>query len=387
MGLQKKKCLFLVQGEGRGHMTQSISMKQILEDAGMEVCEVIIGKSSLRKIPDFYYERIKTQVTTIESPNMSMDKNFKKVKPYATFIKNASTFPKYLKGLKIIHRKVKEHNPDFIMNFYEPLCGMYNMFYKPGIPAISIAHHYMFLHSDYAMPEKRFFFNSSLKILTWLTSFGSARRLALSFYPFENDTRKSIYVVPPLLRSDVLNHEVSKQNYLLIYLLNPGYINDIKAWHNKNPKTELHCFTDRKDIGDTVKYDNTLYFHQVNDKKFLDMMAAAKGVVTTAGFESVCEAMYMGKPVFMVPVEGHYEQYCNSVDAVRTNLAISDTKFDISSFLGYLENYSGDNTEFAEWTAQSRQAIMRQVYSVLNAGDNVKQLFPNKRIYAKAANN
>ena len=385
--MQKKKCLFLVQGEGRGHMTQSISMKQMLEDAGMEVCEVIIGKSSLRKVPDFYYERIKTQVTTIESPNMSMDRSFKKVKPYATFIKNVFLFPRYLKGLKVIHEKVKEHNPDFIVNFYEPLCGIYNLLYRPGIPVISIAHHYMFLHSYYAMPERKRFLNFSLKALTWLTSFGSAKRLALSFYPFGNDPSKSICVVPPLLRGEVMNQEVNKQNYLLIYLLNPGYINDILAWHKLNPKTELHCFTDRKDIVDTVQYDSTLFFHQVNDRKFMGMMANAKGVVTTAGFESVCEAMYMGKPVFMVPVEGHYEQYCNSVDAIRTNLGMTDSKFDISRFLSYVDSYSADNATFTEWVEQSQQIIMRHVYSALNSGDNVKQLFPNGRIYAKAANN
>ena len=44
-------------------------------------------------------------------------------------------------------------------------------------------------------------------------------------------------------------------------------------------------------------------------------MADCSAMASTAGFESVCEAMCLGKPVMMVPVEGHFEQYCNARDA------------------------------------------------------------------------
>ena len=35
-----------------------------------------------------------------------------------------------------------------------------------------------------------------------------------------------------------------------------------------------------------------------------------KAYASTAGFESVCEAMYLGKPILMVPA--HIEQDCNA---------------------------------------------------------------------------
>ena len=38
--------------------------------------------------------------------------------------------------------------------------------------------------------------------------------------------------------------------------------------------------------------DDTLSFHQLDDVKFLRYMAGCKAYATTAGFESVCEAMY-----------------------------------------------------------------------------------------------
>lgn len=371
MESQKKKCLFLVQGEGHGHMTQSISMKQLLEKVGIEVCEVIIGKSKQRQIPDFYFKKIRTDVCEIDSPNMSMGKKHRAVKLLPTLVQNILAIPSFIKSLRIIDKKIKEIKPDIIINFFEPLCGIYYMFFRPSVPIVSVAHHYMFLHSDYIMPKGNYISSIGLKIYTRLTALGSTKRLALSFYPFNNDTEKSIYPVPPLLRNEVLHHSVGTENYILIYILNSGYIEDIVNWHKQNPDTMLHCFTDKEDMGDTEQYDKTLYFHKLNDLKFLTMMANAGGVVTTAGFESVCEAMYMGKPVFTIPVEKDYEQFCNSRDAARTKLSIYSEKFDISSFLHYMNTHRGDNKEFSAWVEKAHQLITRHVLNVLKGGDNI----------------
>ena len=50
------KYLFIVQGEGRGHLTQAISLSQMLRRHGHEVVEVLVGKSSNREIPAYQPE-------------------------------------------------------------------------------------------------------------------------------------------------------------------------------------------------------------------------------------------------------------------------------------------------------------------------------------------
>ena len=47
------KILFIVQGEGRGHLTQAISMEKLLRSNGHEVVEVLVGKSESRRFRDF----------------------------------------------------------------------------------------------------------------------------------------------------------------------------------------------------------------------------------------------------------------------------------------------------------------------------------------------
>lgn len=41
------KILFIVQGEGRGHLTQAISLERLLTRSGHEVVEVLVGKVNL----------------------------------------------------------------------------------------------------------------------------------------------------------------------------------------------------------------------------------------------------------------------------------------------------------------------------------------------------
>ena len=44
------KILFIIQGEGRGHLTQALSLRQKLTDEGHQVVGVLVGKSPARRL-------------------------------------------------------------------------------------------------------------------------------------------------------------------------------------------------------------------------------------------------------------------------------------------------------------------------------------------------
>ncbi len=365
MASPKKKFLFVVQGEGRGHMTQSIAMQSIILNAGMEVCGVLIGKSPQRKIPDFYLEKIKAPITPIESPNFVTDAKMKSIRMFPSVVKNIQNFGTFRNSLRIIDEKIKEYKPDVIVNFYDPLIGLYYLFNKPKIPMVCVAHQYLMNHPEFEFPKGFLMDRISLKFYTNLTAHGATKRLALSFYPFQDSEREHVYVIPPLLRDEVFSQKPTAGNYILVYLVNSGYLEDIIAWHEKNSEVEVHCFIDKKSEHDVEQFHDKLFFHKINDQKFLAMMAGAKGLVSTAGFESVCEAMFLGKPVFMVPVEGHFEQYCNSRDAFKAGAGIYDKGFHITRFLNYLAGYRNTSDNFKNWVNQSRNKTIEQLKSVL----------------------
>ena len=100
-------------------------------------------------------------------------------------------------------------------------------------------------------------------------------------------------------------------------------------------------------------------------------MRKCKGLVSTAGFESVCEAMYMGKPVMMVPVRNHIEQKINAFDGQRAGAGIASKNFKLNKFLKYLPNHIDASTDFQLWENNAEDLFLQNINQVL-ATHNLK---------------
>ena len=164
-------------------------------------------------------------------------------------------------------------------------------------------------------------------------------------------------VVPPLLRKEVLCTQPWDGGYLHGYLLNSGFSEEVKTWHSKHPEIVMHFFWDKKDVPNETSVNNTLTFHRLSDTLFLHYLAGAKAYASTAGFESVCEAMYLGKPVLMVPT--HIEQACNAHDAVLAGAGVSADRFDMDTLLNLSKNYH-PNPDFKQWVQHADWLILRE---------------------------
>lgn len=356
------RCLFIVQGEGRGHLTQAMALQQLLNEAGHRVAGVVVGKSKSQPVPDFFEVAFDGSVTFVDSPSFVSDGDDRSVRPWATVLHEMKRAPVFWRGLRGIHRSVERHEPDVIVNFFEPLVGVYSAVYRPTVPVVAIGHQYMFLHPTYRFPPGRPLQQWAAGAIAQVAAWGAARRLALSLYPASNRPRQNLSVLPPLLRANIGRYvSAQRESFFLIYLLNSGYADDVVRWHKKNPGVRLHCFWDRSNTRSVLRYDETLTFHQLDDEKFLRLMARARGIVCTAGFESVAEAMYFGTPVQAVPVDGHYEQLCNAVDAVRAGAGIRSSDFDVGRLKEFLPEYVDEAADFRDWVHTSRSRVIREI--------------------------
>jgi uncharacterized protein (TIGR00661 family) len=352
------KYLFIVQGEGRGHMTQAISLRNRLIQNGHEVPSVIVGKSMRREIPSFFYEKIKATIHKVNSPNFVTDKKNIKIRITKTIFYNLFFIRRYIQSIRKINKIVKSEKPDVIVNFYDLLGGIFYLFYNPSIPYHCIGHQYLIFHPEFPFPKGQNTDKFLLKLNTRITSFRADKLLALSFRKLSDIPKKKIYVVPPLLRRSVLQLEPSNKGYIHGYMLNQGYADEITKWHETNQETELHFFWDKKDAQEETVVRRNLVFHKINDRKFLDYMKNCEGYASTAGFESICEAMYLGKPILMVPTSGHYEQKCNALDAYNSGAGIISNDFDLTTFKEYIPVHKTNHTEFRNWVNSSDQIFL-----------------------------
>ncbi len=194
-----------------------------------------------------------------------------------------------------------------------------------------------------------------------ITKLNADKVLALSFRYFKESMTKNIIVTPPLLRDEVLEINIKTGDYLLIYIVNAGYGEEIESFHRKNPDIPLICFWDNDKKPIKYVICENLIFHQLNDQLFLEKMAACKGFITTAGFESVCEAMYLGKATLMIPVKGHYEQACNAIDAAKAGAGIAGSSFDLTPLIDYFPQYKNIKIQFQPWVAKGENIFIQHL--------------------------
>jgi uncharacterized protein (TIGR00661 family) len=345
-------------------MTQAIAMKRLLEDAGHSICAALVGTSPRRQIPPFFTDRIGVDVHRFQSPNFAPDADNRGILVGRTIWASIRSLPTYLRSFRVFDEMLARHRPDLVVNFYEPLFGLYQMLKRERTPAACLAHQCLSLHPEFPFPEGHPVDRFLLRFLTRITTMRASVILALSFTPMSVMKAGRLFVVPPLLRPDVFRQEIDTGDYLLVYLMSDGYAADIEAWHRRNPGVALHCFWDRKDAPDVDRRDETLTFHRINDMRFLSLMAGCRGLVTTAGFESVCEAMYFGKPVMMVPVDGHYEQLCNALDGERAGAGMRSDHFDLDAFMAYLPGDRLPPEAFRMWVLAASERIVPLLESV-----------------------
>lgn len=349
------KFVFVVQGEGRGHMTQALALQDMLVKNGHEVVKTFIGKSPFRKIPPYFFEQSVSVVQPFSSPNFKYKKNKAINLPY-TFIYNLLHAPKYIQAIRFLNREIKNLKPDVVINFYDLLCGLYYGIYNPYPKLICIGHQYFLQHPAFRFPEKHIIDRFLLNVNTQITALRAVKKLALSFYNQEDIPAGKIKVVPPLLRQEVLTLIPYEGDYMLVYMLNHGYAEELTQWHDKHPETILHVFWDKKDAPETCMLKDNLVFHRINDQKFLAYMRGARAYVSTAGFESVCEAMYLNKPVMLIPTAGHFEQKCNALDAVYAGAGIQAGCFDLSPLEAYIKKHGNINNQaFRNWVNQAEK--------------------------------
>jgi len=345
------KFLFIVQGEGRGHMTQALSFAKMLQNQGHELAGVILGKSKRRDIPEFFRREIGVPIHLVESPNFACDKAEKAVLIGKTIRQNFSKLPVFWKSLRKIHTLVTSEEPDVILNFYDLLGGLYNAIYRPKTAFWVIGHQYLIFHPDFKFAPSTGVDKFLFKFNTKLTAIGASEILALSFYELENTDK--ITVVPPLLREQVKELTPSSGNFFLTYIVNSGLGEDVIHFAKANPTLEIRAYWDKQGAEEISQPLPNLRLCKVHDQHFLRDMAACKGLVSTAGFESICEAMYLRKPVMMIPVPGQYEQACNALDAVSSGSVLVSDSFDFGTFNQEISSLKSSNhlrTWEAKWT-------------------------------------
>lgn len=347
------RMLFIVQGEGRGHLSQSVALKEYLESVGHSVEAVFAGSNPSHPLPDYFKEVFGDKLKLFSSPWFLRTPNKKGIYVLRTILFNLLRSFRYLREVKRLRREIERIGPDAVINFYDVVGALALRKLPPGIRRIGIGHHF-FLHLEgYPCGNSRSFHKALLKFHTRVVMLSCDRVLALSFR--ERPGTGLITVVPPLVRKQFREAQYERGTDYLVYLLNEGFVVDLIRLARDQPALVFDVFSD---LPSQTPVPDGIRLHPVNDRAFREKMRSCRGVISTAGFDTVAEAACMGVPLAVVPVENHFEQKCNSIDLERSGVGVILKDFSADS----LERIKGiDQLAFRRWVDRAGIEILKHI--------------------------
>lgn len=196
---------------------------------------------------------------------------------------------------------------DLIISDYEPITSWASM--ASQVPCVGLSHQAAFLSDRCPRPDKR-----SVVAEQILKHFAPCTR-PLGFHFRKYDS----FIEPPVIRSQIKNLNPVQENYITVYL--PAFDHETLA------SVFLGFDTIRWQIFSpfcTETYTrNHITVHPLGNETFLKSLANCSGVITSAGFETCAEAMYLGKKLFVIPIKNQYEQLCNAAALEKMGICVA----------------------------------------------------------------
>jgi hypothetical protein len=363
------KVVFIVQGEGRGHMTQALALATYLRDAGHEVTHALVGRSPWRSVPQYFRDGIAAPVTEFDAPAQVPDRDGRALSLPRTLSDAVRRLPTFVRSLDTIAQS--RRGADVVVNFLDLLGGLSNALRPGPEPVLALAHNHVFLHPHLRGAPGPHHLRRAVLAYARATALGADRCIALSFDELPSHPAGWLRVAPPLLRPGLDRLRCEDGGYLLAYVLNRGYAGRLAEWQRQRGDVSVHCYVDggNESLGRGTDVPDGFFAHDLDAGAFLRHLGGCRALVGSAGFESLCEAHYLGKPVLAIPTEGQFEQTLNAWDAQRCGVARPGSYDDLDAFWSSPPAPAGrDVTRFREWVSRAPAMLVTSVEQTARVG-------------------
>ena len=211
-------------------------------------------------------------------------------------------------------RSVDTSQYDLIISDYEPVTAWASQ--NKDVPSVALSHQAAFLSELSPRPKKKSLFAEQI-----LKNFAPCRH-AIGFHFQRYDS----FIYPPIIRSEVLGLDVKSENHITVYL--PAFHHNVlKEVFTQIPSVDWHIFSPV--CKESFSVEN-VHVNPIGNQPFLISMKAGLGVITSGGFETCAETMYLGKKLMVIPIRNQYEQLCNAAALKKMGVPVVkkiNTKF------------------------------------------------------------
>lgn len=288
------RIVYGVSGEGSGHSSRAREMARYLESQGHDLWLVSYDRG---------YRNLKEDFRVFETEGLTIASADNKVSIVRTFTENVRRLPEGHRRLQQLRAELfKQFQPHCVITDFEPMTAYLANHYD--LPLITIDNQHRMRYMEFDCPPGM----EGDRLVTKTVIRAMVPRPDISLvitFMFGPTTNDRTLLFPPILRQAVLDASPSHGDHYLVYVTS-GYESLLEQLSRFERETFLVYGYDRSDT------DGPLQYRPFSRDQFLADLAAARGVIATAGFTLISEALYLRKPYCAFPMEGQFEQQLNA---------------------------------------------------------------------------
>ena len=241
---------------------------------------------------------------------------------------------------------------------------------RMGLPLMCFNHQQVLTHTRYEVPRRYKWDAWVARLVINMVMPRQPEHVLLSSFFYPPLRGEGTTLVPPILRQAVRESEPTRGEHVLVYHNDPtGLVGLLESMHAlPDQRFIAYNFEPPANAGDMPNIE----FKQPDVEGFLADLASAKAVVSTAGFTLISEALYLGKPLLVMPNGGIFEQTINALYLEREGLGEAvmhraPSPEELRAFLDRAQAHPGRRSELMDCGNDQAVACIEKVLAQLGA--------------------
>jgi uncharacterized protein (TIGR00661 family) len=322
------RILYGVVGEGMGHAMRSrVVLEELRQRHELQV--VVSGRAY-----DYLQQRVGEHLRVDKIWGYTLVYEDNEVSRFKTAVENLKgAVTGWPHNIRTYVEITERFQPDVVISDFESWSYLFAQ--RHGLPVISVDNMQIINRCEHP-PELVADLAGDLELTRAIVKakVPGARHYHVTtfFYPPVRKARTTLH--PPILRPEILAARPEAGEHLLVYQTSTS--NSALPEVLRRCGRECRIYGLRRDLTAEVVEGN-LRYRPFSEAGFIDDLRTARGVIASAGFTLMGEAVYLRRPMLAVPVTGQLEQVLNARYLEREGYGLAADLLDDARLAAFLE--------------------------------------------------
>jgi uncharacterized protein (TIGR00661 family) len=356
--LPRMRILYGVVGEGMGHAMRSrVVLDELCKEHQVQV--VVSGRAY-----DYLQKRASEQLSVQKIWGYSLVYEDNEVQKWKTALANVKGALKgWPQNVQAYVEIAEKFQPDVVISDFETWSYLFAQ--RHGLPVISVDNMQIInrcTHAPEIIEGMRTEYELTNAIVKAKVAGAFHYHITTFFYPPVRKENTSLH--PPILRPEILAAQPGEGDHLLVYQTSTS--NTALPEALKRTGRPCRIYGLRRDIKEDV-VDGNLRYRPFSEATFIDDLRTAAGVVASAGFTLMGEAVYLRRPMLAVPVKKQFEQVLNARYLERDGYGLAADEVTDERLGAFLERLPDCRRKLAGYSQDGNQDLFRGLRASLAA--------------------